>query len=196
MNRRVLALMVALAAAIVIIIRLATPDSTDPDAATADPARTPLTSVATPAAGGGDPSAAAVATPGNTGAATAPPEHDPNVIDDDSTRDGEPGTAGGTGDPTSVATAFAQAWTRHTGPDAGTWAERVGARSTPSLAGKLRPVDPAVVPADTVTGAALVTATTTWADAVIPTDAGTLRLTLIYTGRWHVNTLDWQRAPR
>lgn len=199
MNRRVLALMVALAAAIVIIVRLATPDSAKPADVSAEPARTAVTSVPTPAAAVNDPTTAAVATPSNASAATDPHTHDPNVIDDDSARDAEPGPTGrtgGAGDPTSVATAFAEAWTRHRGPDAGTWTERVSALSTPSLAGKLRDVDPAVVPADTVTGPALVTATTGWADAAVPTNAGTLRLTLIYTGKWHVNTLDWQRAPR
>jgi hypothetical protein len=182
--RRVLALLIAVAAAVILIIRIAGPE----------PAAAPATAVtSTPPPGPGDPAAAgAPATPpASPDGQAADPGPAPDDIDDDSLHEPDATPAAIPGDPAAAAARFARAWTRHTGPDAAGWADRLAALSTPTLAGKLRGIDPQVVPADTVTGKPQITATVGGADASIATDAGTLQLTLVHQGRWKVDTLGW-----
>lgn len=171
--RRLLALLAALTAAALLILR---------------------TTTAAPVPGAGPPRTVAPATTTTTAAAAAarPASSDADYIDDDSLYAPDPHTdlAGAA----AVADRFARAWTRHTGTDAASWAARLTALATPALAGTLPGIDPAVVPADTLTGPPALTATLGGADASIPTDAGALRLTLIeHPDRgWKVDTLDWE----
>ncbi|WP_430787131.1 hypothetical protein [Actinoplanes sp. G11-F43] len=178
--RRLLALLAALTAAVLLLLRI----NTAPAATT--PALTAPAATATATATAADPGAGA--------AAVSPTASDADYIDDDSLYAPDPHAdiAGAA----AVADRFARAWTRHTGSDATTWATRLTALATPTLAGALPGIDPAVVPADTVTAAPTLTATLGGADASIPTDAGTLRLTLIEQtgGGWKVDTLDWEPA--
>lgn len=188
--RRVALVLAAAAAAVILLLRLfGADDSTAPTSA--------ATSAAAPPAG----STAAAAQAGLAATTATSPAADPAVpddIDDDSLNDPDPASGGtarvDTAGAADAAARFARDWTRHTGTDATSWAPRLAALSTPTLAGKLRGIDPAVVPADKVTAAPQVTATPGGADASITTDTGTLRLTLVHQGRWQVDTLDWSPA--
>lgn len=181
--RRVLALLIAVAAAVIIVIRIAGPE----------PAASPAVAVSSTPPGPGDPAAAGApatlpASPDDQATRPAPA---PDDIDDDSLHEPDATPTAIPGDPAAAAARFARAWTRHTGPDAASWADRLADLSTPTLAGKLRGIDPQVVPADTVTGKPQINATVGGADASIATDAGTLQLTLVHQGRWQVDTLGW-----
>jgi hypothetical protein len=104
-----------------------------------------------------------------------------------------PITSPGTSSPQAVAAAFAAAWLHHTGVTATGWRAALAQYATDRLSGELAQADPQTVPADRVTGAVtLVDHATTYVEADVPTDAGTLVLSLLATdGRWRVDAIDW-----
>lgn len=196
--RSVLALLVAVTAAVVLLLRLpGQQEPTSPAAEVAAP-QAPLSGVVTP-----QPQLTGVETPATpTGetSADAPP-HTGDLDDDAAVHDDAAGrrrpepAATSPAESAAAAAAFAAAWTRHDGADARTWATRLSALSTATLTAKLAAVDPDVVPADAVTGTPVVTLTIPGtAHASVPTNAGTLRLSLLHTDRWRVDTLDWTPA--
>lgn len=108
----------------------------------------------------------------------------------------EPTTSPGAAGPQQVTEAFVAAWLDHRDVDSATWFARLRPYLTPSLAGRLRGVDPASVPADRVTGPArLVPRAESFVEVTVPIDAGVLRLHLVATdGRWLVDAVDWERT--
>lgn len=193
MNWRRLAVVLAVLAALTVLV-VRSLSGEHPQAASTEPAASGTATTGPPpgpAVQGRAAASSDTTGPSSTPAAT---EAEGGDHDDDSVQEQEPIPTTVPGNPGAVAAAFATAWTRHTGPDAATWADRLAALSTEDLAATLRQVDPAVVPARTVTGTPLVASTTTWCDAAVPTDAGTLHLRLLYTDRWRVAVLDWTPA--
>lgn len=194
--RRLFALLAALTGAVLLVVRLT---DTGPAPTAAPTPSTAVTWVATPAPTAAATTASEVTAPGNTTGAVATPGNTTSAAaghadnGDDSPYLPEPEPTVRRADPAATATAFARAWTRHRGPDATDWTRRVSALATPTLAGKLRDVDPGAVPADTVAGTPTITPgmTSDWADATVDTNAGTLHLTLLHTDKWRVATLDW-----
>lgn len=95
----------------------------------------------------------------------------------------------------TVAGAFAANWVAHHGVPADVWHARLTEHATPELARKLSGVDPAVVPADFVTGKpVLIPHAATIVDVVVPVDSGKLRLRMIAVDdRWLVDGVDWER---
>jgi hypothetical protein len=95
-----------------------------------------------------------------------------------------------------VAYAFASAWADHRDVSAKQWHDRLLPHSTESLADKLADTDPAVIPAERVTGKpALVPISERLAEVRVATDSGELRLRLVAPqGRWLVDAVDWQAA--
>jgi hypothetical protein len=90
---------------------------------------------------------------------------------------------------TRVATAFAQAWSS-SGRSQQEWIRGIQPFVTPALATGLAQTDPARVPATKVTGeAALVTASATSASVRVPTDGGSIVVTLTRaaSGGWQVS---------
>jgi hypothetical protein len=90
---------------------------------------------------------------------------------------------------TRVATAFAQAWSS-SGRSQQEWVRGIQPFVTPALAAGLAQTDPARVPATKVTGeAALVTASPTNASVRVPTDGGSIVVTLTRaaSGGWQVS---------
>ena len=180
--RRVLALIAALTAVVLLLLRCSGPDLQSPSPPVVD-APTPLhaqvSEVETPNS---------VASRDSAPKSPTPSEH--------ASRQRTPSTVNGPDGPGAIAAAFAQAWTRHRGADTRTWPSRLNALSTSTLSAELAGVDPGTVPADTVTGPAGVTLATItgWAQASVPTNTGTLQLSLQHSDRWRVDTLDW--TPR
>jgi hypothetical protein len=107
-----------------------------------------------------------------------------------------PSTSPGSATPQTVATKFATAWLRHTGVTAAAWRASLAALSTERLDGELADADPQTVPADRITGpVALTDHAASFVEADVPTDAGTLTLSLLATGgRWQVDAIDWEPA--
>ena len=90
---------------------------------------------------------------------------------------------------TRVAMAFAQAWSS-SGRSQQEWTRGIQPFVTPALAAGLAQTDPARVPATKVTGeAALVTASATNASVRVPTDGGSIVVTLTRaaSGGWQVS---------
>jgi hypothetical protein len=107
-----------------------------------------------------------------------------------------PSTSPGTATPQTVATRFATAWLRHTGVTAAAWRSSLDELSTDRLDGELADADPQTVPADRITGPITLTNhAASFVEADIPTDSGTLTLSLLATGgRWQVDAIDWEPA--
>jgi hypothetical protein len=107
-----------------------------------------------------------------------------------------PSTSPGAATPQTVATRFAKAWLRHTGVTAAAWRSSLTALSTDRLDGELADADPQTVPADRITGSiALTDHVASFVEADVPTDGGTLTLSLLATGgRWQVDAIDWEPA--
>lgn len=123
------------------------------------------------------------ATAGDDGVAAAVPRPSLSV---------SPGAA----PPESVARAFATAWLDHRGVSAERWQATLRPHCTSALAEKLSGVDPAIVPADRLTGEpVLVPQADGLVDVTIAVDSGKLRLRLVApSGRWLVDGVDWERA--
>ncbi|GIH18958.1 hypothetical protein [Rugosimonospora africana] len=98
-----------------------------------------------------------------------------------------------TGQAIEVARRFAAAWSRPN-LDAQTWLAGVRVYTAPHYAALLASVDPANVPATTVTGPPTPVSSTTVVLVVdVPTDAGTLRVTCDdMAGQWLVVTTGWE----
>ncbi len=101
----------------------------------------------------------------------------------------------GTAAPNAVAYAFASAWADHKNVAAKQWLDRLRPHSTEAMAKKLADTDPAVIPAERVTGEPVLTPLGDQvAEAKVTTDSGDLVLTLIAPdGKWLVDSVDWQR---
>ena len=97
--------------------------------------------------------------------------------------------AGGSESVTRVATAFAKAWSS-SGRSQQEWTRGIQPFVTPALAAGLARTDPARVPATKVTGeAVLLTASATSAQVRVPTDGGSIVVTLkrAGSGPWQVS---------
>ena len=84
-----------------------------------------------------------------------------------------------------------------TSPGAGAqWRQGFAKYVTAALLDKLKDTDPAGVPASRTTGpVTLHNRATTFVEAVVPVDSGTLTLRLLATnGRWQVDGVDWERT--
>ncbi|MEV4536888.1 hypothetical protein AB0J82_24225 [Asanoa sp. NPDC049518] len=94
-----------------------------------------------------------------------------------------------------MAEEFATAWLDHTA-EADDWYAALVPNSTPSLAAKLKGVDPTEVPADRLTGSATVVPQGTGlAEVSYPVDSGTLVLRIVVgEGQWLVDGVDWERG--
>lgn len=91
---------------------------------------------------------------------------------------------------TRVATAFAQAWSSSGGSQQ-EWTRGIQPFVTPALAAGLAQTDPARVPATKVTGeAVLLTASATSAQVRVPTDGGSIVVTLKRAGSGHWQVSD------
>lgn len=107
-----------------------------------------------------------------------------------------PSTSPGSAPPRAVATTFATDWLRHTGVTPARWRAALAALSTDRLDSELTDADPQTVPADRITGPVTLTDhAASFVVADVPTDAGTLTLSLLATnGRWQVDAIDWAPA--
>ncbi|MEJ3742178.1 hypothetical protein WEI85_02600 [Actinomycetes bacterium KLBMP 9797] len=107
-----------------------------------------------------------------------------------------PITSPGTAAPKAVARAFAEAWLNHRSVSADQWYAKLLPHCTESLADKLAGVDPAVVPADRLTGEpTVIPYAENVVDVAVPVDSGRLRLRLTAPdGRWLVDGVDWERT--
>lgn len=107
-----------------------------------------------------------------------------------------PSTGPGRATPQAVATTFATDWLRHTGVTPAGWRAALATLSTDRLDGELAAADPQTVPAERITGPVTLTDhAASFVVADIPTDAGTLTLSLLATGgRWQVDAIDWAPA--
>jgi hypothetical protein len=107
-----------------------------------------------------------------------------------------PSTRPGAAPPQTVATRFAIGWLRHDGVSAATWRASLTVLSTDRLDGELADADPQTVPADRITGPVTFTDhAASFVEADVPTDAGTLVLSLLATqGTWQVDAIDWEPA--
>jgi len=96
--------------------------------------------------------------------------------------------------PQAVATTFATEWVRTAGVTAARWRASLLALSTDRLDAELANANPQTVPADRVTGTpSLTDRAASFVQASVPTDAGTLVLSLLATdGRWQVDAIDWE----
>lgn len=101
----------------------------------------------------------------------------------------------GTPAPEDVAKAFASAWLDQD-LSAKRWHAALLPHATPALAKKLEGVDPLVVPAERLTGPAVVVPRGEgFLEITFPVDSGHLRLRLVAPqGRWLVDGVDWERA--
>lgn len=98
---------------------------------------------------------------------------------------------------TKLATAFAQAWCLSARSQQ-EWTRGIQPFVTPALAAGLAQTDPARVPATKVTGeASLVTASATSAQVNVPTDGGSILVTLrrSSSGPWQVSDVAPARQP-
>jgi hypothetical protein len=122
-----------------------------------------------------------------------PDEGDDGVVEAPSPE--PPAVAPGQLPPAQTAGRFAAAWLDHTISEADQWRSRLSAVSTPALMEKLAGVGPDDAPKARVTGEPTVRPrNATFAEVVIPLDAGTLRLELVAPdGRWLVDAVDWER---
>ncbi len=96
----------------------------------------------------------------------------------------------------AVATAFATHWINKS-RSASAWRNSLQPLSTKTLTGELANAEPVSVPAQRLTGPAITEVhAETSADFIFPTDAGKLRLRLVFVaeGRWLVDGIDWERA--
>jgi hypothetical protein len=95
----------------------------------------------------------------------------------------------------SAATTFTQAWLRSSLSEQA-WHAGLAKLSTKALSDSLDGVDPKGVPATRRTGEpTIVLRSELFAQATIPTDAGTLKLTLLKQGSdWLVDAIDWDPA--
>jgi hypothetical protein len=96
-----------------------------------------------------------------------------------------------------VAKTFARAWARPQTP-AGAWQAALRPYATTRYAALLSTVDPASVPARTVSGPPVAVSSTTAVVVIdVPTDAGALRVTCVQTDRqWLVDTVTMRPGPR
>lgn len=97
----------------------------------------------------------------------------------------------------TTADAFARGWVNHPpGITTAQWLQQLRPYATPGYLRELAAVDPAAVPASTITGPPVVAdAGSVTVDVDVPTDALILRLTLVDTGSvWRV--ADYTRANR
>jgi hypothetical protein len=134
----------------------------------------------------------------NTGSPAASPTAS-QLPDDGLTSPGPtpgPSTSAGAPGPVTIATDFATAWLNHTNVTADQWYKAVTRYATANLAGKLKQVDPAGVPADKIIGdVTLVYHDPSYVDAQVPADGGVMTLRMLATnGRWLVDGVDWQRS--
>ena len=98
---------------------------------------------------------------------------------------------------TRLATAFAQAWSSSTRSQP-EWMRGIQPLVTPALAAGLAHTDPALVPATKVTGeAALLTASSTLAHVTVPTNGGSIVVTLhrSSSGPWLVSDVEPADQP-
>jgi hypothetical protein len=96
----------------------------------------------------------------------------------------------------SVATSFAENWINKN-RSASSWRGSLQPLSTKTLTTELAGADPISVPAQRISGPATTEVhAETSADVIFPTDAGKLRLRLVFgaEGRWLVDGIDWERA--
>jgi hypothetical protein len=99
----------------------------------------------------------------------------------------------------TVATSFAEQWI-NTNRSASAWRAALKPLSTKTLTTELEQADPESVPAKRLTGAAVTQVNAeTSIDIIFPTDAGKLRLRLVFVpgtqeGHWLVDGIDWERA--
>jgi phage-related tail fiber protein len=107
-----------------------------------------------------------------------------------------PTTSPGASTPQDVAMRFATAWLHHTGVTAATWRAVLAPMSTARLGGELTNADPETVPANNITGpVSLTDHSATYVEADVPTDSGTLVLSLLAAhGQWRVDAIDWEPA--
>lgn len=98
--------------------------------------------------------------------------------------------------PGTVAMSFTRAWLHHDGLSAQQWLQGVSGYITSALNAQLAETDPANVPASRITGTATIADDTTDSCQVsVPTDTGTLVLTLRRVDtRWLVDDVDWDRG--
>jgi hypothetical protein len=122
------------------------------------------------------------------------PNGDDSVTSDDPPP--SPRVSRGTAGPDAVAYAFASSWADHQNVTSKEWHSRLLPHITASLSKELAATDPEVVPADRVTGNAVVTPLgDQLVEARVATDAGELRLNLITVeGRWLVDSVGWRRS--
>ncbi|MFY1588108.1 hypothetical protein ACN267_26835 [Micromonospora sp. WMMD734] len=97
--------------------------------------------------------------------------------------------------PAQTAIRFTTAWLDHTISEADQWRSKLHPFSTPELMEKLAGAGPDGAPRARVTGEPEVRPrNATFAEVVIPLDAGILRLELVAPdGRWLVDAVDWER---
>ena len=107
-----------------------------------------------------------------------------------------PSTSPGAATPQTVATDFTTAWLHHIGVSGAAWLKAVDRYATERLVGQLADADPQTVPANRITGPLAVTDhSASWVEVAVPTDAGTLTLSLLADqGRWQVDAVDWNPA--
>ncbi|MGV9977281.1 hypothetical protein ACWDUH_06355 [Micromonospora wenchangensis] len=122
-----------------------------------------------------------------------PDEGDDGVVEAPSPE--PPAVAPGQLPPAQTAVRFAAAWLDHTTTEAAQWRSKLSAVATPALMEKLAGAGPDDAPRARVTGEPAVRPrNATFAEVVIPLDAGILRLELVAPdGRWLVDAVDWER---
>ncbi|MDG4822416.1 hypothetical protein O7635_11205 [Asanoa sp. WMMD1127] len=139
-------------------------------------------------------------------AETSAPADDPDAHEGDdgvvepaptSSTDIDPGPSLSPGTPQveKVAKEFAASWLDRAAK-AEAWHAALAPHATPTLEEKLEGVDPAVVPAERLTGpATVVPQGSGLAEVSYPVDSGTLVLRLVVEkGRWLVDGVDWERG--
>lgn len=107
-----------------------------------------------------------------------------------------PSTSPGAATPQTIATEFTTAWLHHTGISSAGWLKAVDKHATERLIGQLAGADPQTVPATQITGPLTLTDhSASWVEVLVPTDTGTLRLSLLADqGQWKVDAVDWDPA--
>jgi len=133
---------------------------------------------------------------GPDAAPTATASYEPNDGEDSPAPALSPSVSPGAAGPAAVAVDFAKAWLNHQGVSAAGWLAGLSRYATADLREQLTGVDPAGVPASTITGdPTLVPHDIGYAVVVIPVDSGQLTLRLLGTGgRWLVDGVDWGRT--
>jgi hypothetical protein len=130
--------------------------------------------------GQGDTATSSTASPVPNDAPTAAPTKPDPVV--------KPGEDG----PMVVAREFADAYLDSTGKPSA-WRAALTKYATAKLAGEIKTMDPATVPAERITGALkLGDHGATWAEIDVPTDSGTLIFRLLSGAKaWQVDGIDW-----